>query len=383
MDRFLDIDNNNEPNGPEEYVSWKCPEKNQDSDQQLNNNERQRPEDRSMNSDKNRPTVDESESAFILKNPSNETIIEVYAAKRRKENNGEATEVKTPELSKEESKDHVHKGRKVIAKKTLAPNIRKEITKITRARRIITSKVADFCIKQDKNLKTTSMYCEAQVKGQPILLIINSGSSGCVVSANFLKEVGISIDHPLTVLMIKVHEEQKCPLGEVNEFPVIVEGKTITSRAIVSDAGNYTVIVRNDWLKKKEIEEESTLDEKAGSKSEEEEYKDESLINETYFYIKLRKANDKPKICEICLKVDHNDDLCSLTMKQEVEIKNLLKEYNDVFKEETGQLGRTAIIQHEIIIEGGLPNKQRFYPTSKPEYEFIGAEICQMEEAGI
>ncbi|CAG8835363.1 12931_t:CDS:2, partial [Gigaspora margarita] len=180
-----------------EHIFWKCPERNQDLGRVF----------------KLRNAPQEGESVFILKNPSNEPIIEVYAAKRRKGNDGEATEVKTPELSKEE-------------------------------------------------------------KNRP-----------------------------------------KC--------------------------------------KEKKTEEESTSDEEAGSESEEEEYENESLINEAYFYIKLRKANDKPKICEICSK------------------------------EETGQLERTAIIQHEIIIEGGLPIKQRFYSTSKPEHEFISAEICRIEEAGI
>ncbi|CAG8814104.1 3047_t:CDS:2, partial [Gigaspora margarita] len=195
------------------HISWECPDRNQDS-------------------------------------ASDEPIIEVYATKRKKGNDGKPTEVKTSELNKKESKDHVHKERKVIAKRRktkpvkslimsniqpysvmtdlqnkkadityaqllqVAPNIRKEIMKITRA---------------------------VQVKGHPILLIIDSGSSRCVVFANFLKEVRVSIDRPLTVLMIGVHGEQKCPLGKVDEFSVMVGEKTITSCAVISDARNYAM----------------------------------------------------------------------------------------------------------------------------------------------
>lgn len=128
----------------------------------------------------------------------------------------------------------------------VAPNLRKEMNKITRAGRTTTTKVAEFCLKQNKEEKTTSMYCEAQVKGRPILLILDSGSSGCVVAANFLKELDIPIDRPSTVVMVGVHGEQKRPLGEVDEFPITVGGKTITSRAVVTDARNYAVIVGND-----------------------------------------------------------------------------------------------------------------------------------------
>ncbi|RIB14895.1 hypothetical protein C2G38_2193803 [Gigaspora rosea] len=261
-----------------EHVSWKCPDSNQDSGQRLNNNERQRPEERNMNNDKNRPTVD-GESAFISKNHLDEPTKEVYTANRRKGNDGEATEVKKPEL----------------------------------------------------------------VKKNPKIMSIEEGkSSGCVVSVNFLKEVRISIDHPSTVLMIGVHGKRKRPLGEVDEFTVTVEEKTITSCAVISDAKNYAIIIGNDQLKKARTrldweEYEPTSDKETESESkEEEEYEDESLINETYFYMKLQEANDELIICGICSKVGHDKDLsiCPLTMEQEVKIENLLEEYKEIFNEE-------------------------------------------------
>lgn len=94
------------------------------------------------------------------------------------------------------------------------------------------------------------MYCEAQVNGELIILILNSGSSGCVVSAGFLKKAGISIDRPSTVIIIGVHGEQKRPLGEIDRFLVTVGTRTITSKAVVTEAANYTVIVGNDWMRK-------------------------------------------------------------------------------------------------------------------------------------
>ncbi|RIB26665.1 hypothetical protein C2G38_2030046 [Gigaspora rosea] len=94
------------------HVSWECPDRNQDSGQRLDNNERQRPEERNMNNDKSRPTINVPRAQAMLAQ-----LLKVYAAKRKKGNDGEAAEVKTPELSKEESEDPVHKEKKVIAKR--------------------------------------------------------------------------------------------------------------------------------------------------------------------------------------------------------------------------------------------------------------------------
>ncbi|CAG8846826.1 40773_t:CDS:2, partial [Gigaspora margarita] len=44
-------------------------------------------------------------------------------------------------------------------------------------------------------------------------------------------------------------------------------------------------------------------------------------------------------------------------------------EHNSLFMENTGQLGRKSVIQYVILVEDSLLIKQRFYPTSKPEYE--------------
>ncbi|RIB17383.1 hypothetical protein C2G38_2037769 [Gigaspora rosea] len=54
------------------HVSWECPDKNQNSGQQSNNNERQRPEERNMNNNRNRPTVDVPRAQAMLAQLLNE-----------------------------------------------------------------------------------------------------------------------------------------------------------------------------------------------------------------------------------------------------------------------------------------------------------------------
>ncbi|RIB06395.1 hypothetical protein C2G38_2217235 [Gigaspora rosea] len=206
----------------------------------------------------------------------------------KKENDGEAEEVEAPE-EKEEKDDYVHKGK--------------------RSRKDSNIKISRVLFKMDKEEKPTSIYCEAQVKGHRILLVLDSGSSGCVVSANFLKEVNIAIDLPFMVVMIGVHGEQKRPLGEVDEFPVTIGGKTISSCAVCELMiwdGRKKIRIPTEYCKstnineriknkektikaKKELEEDvSTSEEETESESSEsdldEEYEKEVLSNKPYLY---------------------------------------------------------------------------------------------------
>ncbi|CAG8538628.1 14188_t:CDS:2, partial [Dentiscutata heterogama] len=134
----------------------------------------------------------------------------------------------------------------------------------------------------------------AQVKGHPILLMLDSGSSGCIVSANFLKDKDISIDRSSTVVMIGVHGEQKCPLGKIDKFLITVGDKIITLRAIITDAGNYTdknidkyckPANINKRIKKKRnsaTSDKSIEEEKYTSEEETESEKDKSNENKEY-----------------------------------------------------------------------------------------------------
>ena len=97
----------------------------------------------------------------------------------------------------------------------------------------------------------TALYCDAEVKGRLIPLILDSGASGSIVSCQLLNDLGIAIERPSTTVMINVHREQKRPLGEVLNFPITIQGVTISADiVVVTDAQSYSVIVGNDWLSK-------------------------------------------------------------------------------------------------------------------------------------
>ncbi|CAG8544992.1 13482_t:CDS:2, partial [Cetraspora pellucida] len=169
-----------------------------------------------------------------------------------------------------------------------------------------------------------SMYCNAQINGQPIILILNSSSSGCVVFAGFLKNVRMTINCPLIVIMVGVHGKQKRPLGEIEEFPVTVGGKTITSQAVVTDVRNYTVIkikVSTEYCS-----EDNVLSYKEG---------DRCLAK---LHIEEKKTND--------FKLE------DMTPEQHDQIKGILSQYEDIFTCEPDQL---EFLEHKISGKGITP----------------------------
>ncbi|CAG8797666.1 42376_t:CDS:10, partial [Gigaspora margarita] len=291
--------------------------------------------------------------------PSLGSLYKVYATQRKKKDNGKAEELETQKEKKEAAEDHMHKTKK------------KEILRITRARRITTTKIAEFCLKQTK------------------------------VSANFSKEVGILIDQPSTIIIIRVHGEQKCSLGKIDKFPIIVEDKTITFYAVVTNARNYAVIV--DWeecklmirdrskkiriptkyckpvninkgIGKKENSkqnnkgterEEYTSDDE--SKKDEDKYEQENLVNKTYLYWEFQE-------------IQNRFGTYQLTTELVKQVNNILVKYKDIFADNSGQLEETSIIQYEIFTENVPHVKQKFYSTSRPKHDFIKTEIQLQED---
>ena len=103
---------------------------------------------------------------------------------------------------------------------------------------------------ENEEESATALYCDAQVKGIEIPLIIDSGAAGSIVSCRLLDELKIHIDRPSTTMMINVNGERKRPLGEIVDFPITVKNVTIPINVVVTEAETYSAIVGNDWLSK-------------------------------------------------------------------------------------------------------------------------------------
>ncbi|CAG8508373.1 35338_t:CDS:2 [Gigaspora margarita] len=113
MDHFLDINNNDEPNGPEareDSTSYVSPVTN------------------TRGAFKLESTPQRSESVLEFKNLSESIPVEVYAAKKIKKNSGEIEEVEVPEMNKEDNNNPIHKIKRVIAKKRKTKPVKPLIT---------------------------------------------------------------------------------------------------------------------------------------------------------------------------------------------------------------------------------------------------------------
>ena len=94
------------------------------------------------------------------------------------------------------------------------------------------------------------MYCIAQIDNQWTQLILDSGSSGSVITKAFMERLGRKADRPLDINMIGILSERKKPLGEIVDLPITIQNATIPINVAISEATGYDILVGNDWLSK-------------------------------------------------------------------------------------------------------------------------------------
>jgi RNase H-like domain found in reverse transcriptase/Reverse transcriptase (RNA-dependent DNA polymerase)/Aspartyl protease/Zinc knuckle len=131
-----------------------------------------------------------------------------------------------------------------------APGMRQDLMKSLQKKKLQTKRKQRTNIGIQPNHKSTALYCDAKVEGKTIPLIVDSGSSGSVVSSLLLQKLGIKVERPSTVNMISVHGESKRAVGEISDFPFEVGSCEIPIDVVVTDARTYQAIVGNDWLSK-------------------------------------------------------------------------------------------------------------------------------------
>jgi hypothetical protein len=94
--------------------------------------------------------------------------------------------------------------------------------------------------------KTSALYCEASIKHIRFPLIVNSGSTGSIISLSLLKDLEMEITRASKTVMVNVNGERHQPLGAVSDIPLKILDCIISMDAIVTDANLYSAIVGND-----------------------------------------------------------------------------------------------------------------------------------------
>ncbi|KAG9285606.1 hypothetical protein G9A89_009246 [Geosiphon pyriformis] len=96
----------------------------------------------------------------------------------------------------------------------------------------------------------TAIYTEAEVKGKPIHLILDSGSTGSIITYQLMQQLKRNVDRPAQTVIITADSMKKTPVGEIDNFPFTLDRITIPVKVLVMDTSQYQALIGNDWLQK-------------------------------------------------------------------------------------------------------------------------------------
>ena len=90
-----------------------------------------------------------------------------------------------------------------------------------------------------------ALYGEAEVFGERVNFLIDSGAVGCILSKKFLDKLGKSIDAATNVKIIDVNKKKTALLGIVRQVPIKIRDIETTMDALITKSGEYNVLVEN------------------------------------------------------------------------------------------------------------------------------------------
>ncbi|KAG9289075.1 hypothetical protein G9A89_000027, partial [Geosiphon pyriformis] len=96
----------------------------------------------------------------------------------------------------------------------------------------------------------TAMYTDVKVDGHSIKLILDSGSAGSIITRQLMDQLGCSVDHAASARIITANEATKTPIGEIDNFPIEVNGIIILIKVLIMKATQYQALIGNNWLSK-------------------------------------------------------------------------------------------------------------------------------------
>ncbi|KAG9296719.1 hypothetical protein G9A89_001351 [Geosiphon pyriformis] len=102
----------------------------------------------------------------------------------------------------------------------------------------------------NKQKAITAMYTEAEVEGKPICLILDSGSTGSIITYQLMQQLKRNVDRPAQTIIVTADGMKKTPVREIENFLFTIDRITIPVKVLVIDAPQYQALIENDWLQK-------------------------------------------------------------------------------------------------------------------------------------
>ncbi|KAG9289377.1 hypothetical protein G9A89_007938 [Geosiphon pyriformis] len=88
----------------------------------------------------------------------------------------------------------------------------------------------------NKQKAITVMYTEAEVKRKSIRLILDSGSTGSIITYQLIQQLKKNVDQPAQTIIVTANGMKKIPVGKIDNFPFTINGITIPVKVLVMNA---------------------------------------------------------------------------------------------------------------------------------------------------
>ncbi|KAG9293973.1 hypothetical protein G9A89_019311 [Geosiphon pyriformis] len=92
----------------------------------------------------------------------------------------------------------------------------------------------------------TAMYTDAKVDGHSIKLILDSRSAGSIITRQLMDQLDCRVDCAVSVRIITANEVTKTPIGEIDNFPIEVNGIIVPIKVLVIEATQYQALIGNN-----------------------------------------------------------------------------------------------------------------------------------------
>ena len=254
--------------------------------------------------------------------------------------------------------------------------------------------------------------CDAEIWGTKVKAIVDTGSSGSIISKQCLDQLKRKIEESSNVSLIGINGQKHRPLAIVRNVHVTLNSKhPIEVTMQVTEATNYELILGVDWLKAIngvisigekvltttaygttnkhpiKVEKKPNIINQPGD----DEYEEESIQEEFAFLNKLVKDHSPEQMTRTFTTMEWEDleeeqkptINRELTLKQQQKLDKFLKKHEDMFAEDLYELGHTTEEVHSIPTNCPFPPTQRAYHYPPHYNDFIKEEIERMLENGI
>ncbi|KAG9284569.1 hypothetical protein G9A89_000652 [Geosiphon pyriformis] len=101
-----------------------------------------------------------------------------------------------------------------------------------------------------KKKPITVMYTDMKVDRHSIKLILDSSSAGSIITKQLMNQLGRQVDRTASTRIITADSAMKTPMGEIDNFPIEINGIVTSIKVLVMETTQYQTLVGNNWLVK-------------------------------------------------------------------------------------------------------------------------------------